>query len=162
MIISIRQCNENDKESIIELMNKLQDYLISIDPLKRMRRLPGYGENYTGQLLTKTRNNDGIIYLAEIGNKVVGCIAGIIEKQSKADLLGHFPFKDGRILELIVDENYRGQNIGAKLMGSIEEYFKKMNCDVVRVEVFKPNFNAFQFYKKINYNERVIDLIKKL
>ncbi len=162
MNTSIRQYNENDKESLIELMNKLQDYLISIDPLKRMRRLLGYGENYTGQLLSKTKNHDGIIFLAEIGNKVVGCIAGAIEEQSKVDLLGYSPFKDGRILEMVVDENYRGHNIGAKLMGSIEEYFKKKNCDAVRVEVFKPNLNAFQFYKKINYSERAIDLIKIL
>ncbi len=162
MNISFRQYHENDEESIIKLMNKLQDHLISIDPLKRMRRLPGYGENYTGQLLTKIRNNDGIIYLAEIGNNVVGCIAGVIEEQAKVDQFGYVPFKDGRVLELIVDENYRGQKIGAMLMGAMEAYFKKKDCDAVRVEVFKPNVNALQFYKKRNYTERVIDLIKQL
>ena len=38
---------KDNKQVLVQLMEELQDYLVQIDPLKRLRRLPEYGEIYT-------------------------------------------------------------------------------------------------------------------
>lgn len=150
----------DEKQAVIKLMEDLQDYLISIDPLNRTRRLPEYGEVYVNDLFEKIQENFGVIYLAKLDDEVVGLIAGVIESSSAIDEVESVPTKTARILELIVSEKHRGLNIGTLLMAEIEKYFLTENCDLIRVEVFEPNQNAHRFYEKCGYGDRVIDMIK--
>ena len=53
-------------------------------------------------------------------------------------------------------------HIGKKLMSKMESYFRKKKCDVICVEVFDPNKAAHNFYKKLHYQNRSIDMIKLL
>lgn len=160
MEIKYRIYQKTDFNSLAKCMEKLQDFLIRLDPLKRLQRAQGYGKLYTEDLLKKIAKHDGIIILAQTQEKVVGCAAGIIEKQSKTDLLDCVPTKTGRILEIFVSEDCRGQGIGKELMKQMEEYIKQKKCDVIRIEVFEPNKSAHEFYKKRGYSDRIIDLIK--
>lgn len=160
-MISIKQFESKDKETLFSLIEELQDYLVQIDPLKRLRRLSGYGEKYANKLFAKIKKGNGIIFIAYVENIPLGFIAGVVEKQDDVDLMECIPTKSGRVLELIVSKKQRGKNIGSLLMEKIEEYFQQQGCDVARVEVFEPNNLASQFYKKLGYNGRVIDMIKK-
>jgi len=144
------------------LIEELQDYLVQIDPMKRLRRLPGYGENYINDLLKKIKKRGGAIFIAEVENIPLGFVAGVLNVQSKDELLGCVPTKSGRVLELIVSEKQRGKNVGKTLMSKIEEYFQQQGCDIIQVEVFEPNILAHNFYKKLGYYGRVTDMIKKI
>jgi ribosomal protein S18 acetylase RimI-like enzyme len=150
----------NEKQDLIKLMETLQDYLISIDPLKRLRRLPEYGEIYVNDLLEKIKENQGVIYIAKLDGEIVGLIAGLIEKLTVIDSVESAPAKTARILELIVSEKHRGLNIGTLLMSEIEKYFVEEKCNLIRVEVFEPNQSAHHFYEKCGYGDRVIDMLK--
>lgn len=161
-MITIKQFEPEDKKTLFILIEELQDYLMQIDPMKRLRRLPGYGKKYIINLLKKIEQEEGIIFIANVADVPAGFIAGIIEEQNKDNLLECMPTKPGRVLELIVSKKQRGKNIGSLLMKKIEEYFQQKNCDVARVEVFEPNKLAHNFYKKLKYSDRVIDMIKKL
>ena len=154
--------NKNNKKVLVKLIEELQDYLIQIDPLKRLRRLPQYGEMYIKTLLQKIKKQDGIIYIAESENTPVGMIAGIIEEQTEKDKLECMPSKPARILELIVSEKHRGHNIGSLLMTTLEGYFQKKGCDIIRVEVFEPNKTTHHFYQKLNYQDRAVEMVKKI
>lgn len=160
--ITFRKYQKSDFNGLVNCMIQLQDYLISIDPLKLLHRPSEYGKQYTKNLIKKINKSDGIIFLAQHENEIVGCIAGIIEKQSKEDLLELVPKKTGRIIELIVSEKHRDKGIGKELMRLVEDYFRKKKCDFVRVEVFEPNHAAINFYKKLAYNRRVTDMIKSV
>jgi len=46
---------KGDKKVLVKLIEELQDYLVDLDSLKRLRRLPEYGEIYIDKLL---ENND--------------------------------------------------------------------------------------------------------
>ena len=162
MDIKIRQYQPQDYKIVVEWMNKLQDYLVAIDPLHRMRRADSYGESYTGRLLTKVKNNQGIIYLAEADKAVIGLVAGEIITQTKEDLLESVPSKNGRILELIVEDNFRGQGVGSSLMKEIEKYMISQKCEAVFIEVFGPNHLAHNFYKKFGYQDRSTNILKVL
>ncbi len=143
-------------------MNQLQDYLIAIDLLHRMRRGKNYGERYTTRLLVKTTKEQGVILFAEENNVPIGVIVGVIEKQKKDNLLECIPTKSGRIQELFVDSRYRSKGIGKLLMKTLEDYFLKKKCTIIKVEVFSPNLKAHLFYDHHGFQDRVVDMIKVL
>lgn len=151
-----------DKESLVNLVEQLQDFLIKIDPLKRLQRSSSYGEIYVNDLLEKIHANEGVIYIAKIDEVNMGMIAGVIETQTKVDKVGHIKSKVGNIIELVVSEEYRGKHVGSALMNTIEEYFRLKRCDTAWVEVFVPNKSAHDFYKKSNYQDRMLGMIKNL
>ena len=124
MKVTIREYRFADRTEFIRLMEELQDYLVSIDDLKRERRMPEYGESYTERTLQNVTKNNGIIYVAESEGRVVGLVVGIIPEQTKEELLERVPFKRGVVLELIVEKEYRGKGIGLMLMESIEGLFQ--------------------------------------
>jgi ribosomal protein S18 acetylase RimI-like enzyme len=162
MEVFTREYHPEDKPQLIELMGILQDYLVNIDPIRRLRRLSGFGEAYTEALLKKVIEQHGVIYLAQQGQAILACIAGFIEDQPAEDLLGSTPSKSGRIAELVVKEEFRNQGIGSILVKRMEDYFRLNSCDIVRVEVFAPNTDARDFYSSEQYSDRVIDMVKKL
>jgi ribosomal protein S18 acetylase RimI-like enzyme len=159
--LKIREYKPSDRPRIVRCIEELQDYLVNVDELKFTRRMPEYGEHFTEKLLQEVRDKNGRIYVAENKNKIVGFIAGIVYEWSTEVLLECIPLKSGRILELFVDSKHRRRGIGKMLMRKIEEYFRMSGCNVFRVEVFKPNTEAYQFYQVLGYQDRIIDMIKK-
>ena len=63
---------------------------------------------------------------------------------------------------MVVNEEHRGKKIGFSLMEKIEDDFRLKGCDTAWVDVFGPNTNAHNFYKKSNYQDRMIGMIKNL
>ncbi len=162
MKIEFKRYTDACFSDLVECVERLQDFIVAIDPLKRNRRLPAYGKTYARNLIKKVGKNNGALFLAYDAEKIVGCIAGIIEKQQKDDFLGYVPSKAGRILDFIVLDTYQAHGIGKELMKKMESYFKQNKCDIIRVEVFEPNKKAHNFYLKLNYQDRVIDMAKLL
>lgn len=162
MDLRIRKYRSSDRPSIVELMNDFGNYLVAVDSMKRIRCMPEFGEHFTQKMLANVEKSSGLVYVAEHEGRIIGFIGGVVLKQSKEDLLETIPSKAGRIIELFVDEQFRGQNIAATLMEKIERYFRQVGCDVCRVEVFEPNARAHRFYRKLGYRDRSIDMIKKL
>jgi ribosomal protein S18 acetylase RimI-like enzyme len=162
MKVSIRKYRPADRQELVRLMEILQDFLAGVDPLRRLRRLPEYGELYTEALLKKVGDHAGVIYLAEQGREVLGCIAGNVQEPSQEQRAGAITARSGRILELVVIKKYRGNGIGSKLMSKMEDYFRLKGCDFVMVEVFVPNIPAHKFYRRLQYSDRVYDMLKQL
>ena len=162
MEINIRKYQSSDKPSTVKLMERFGDYLVSVDQMERTRRMPGYGEWFTKKMLEDVDKNNGLIYVVENEGRIVGFIAGVILKQSKEELFECIPTKAGRIIELFIDEQTRGQGVGTRLMEKMEECFRQNGCDVSRVKVFEPNVKAHNFYRKLGYQDRTIDMMKKL
>lgn len=157
----IREYDAKDRKNLIALVENFQDYLVGIDPLHRLRRERAYGKYYTQKMLNEVRK-DGKLFVAEDSGKLVGFIAGVVQKQPKSDLLQTVPTRPGRITELYLESAYRGKGQGALLMEKIEEWLKSKGCDILLVEVFDPNKGAHSFYHKRGYADRSIDLIKRL
>ncbi len=161
-MIKITNYSDKHKAVFIKFLEDLQDHIIQIDPLERFVRLPEYGERYANELLEEVKKNNGVIYFAEHKNIPVGIIIGIVEELTENDLQECVPSKLGTILQLIVDDNHRGKNIGSLLISKMEEYFRSKNCDVSYVGVIEPNKMARDFYHKNGYGDRIITLMKKI
>lgn len=161
MDVEIREYREEDRLALVRLMEELQDHLVSIDTLGKLRRLPEYGREYSEQTFQKIRENKGKIYVAERQGQIIGCVIGIVETQKS--LASEFvPTMQGRILELVVSAAARGKGVGAGLMKKMEEYLKGEGCELLRVEAMAANGGARAFYEKQGYGERMIDFIKKI
>jgi ribosomal protein S18 acetylase RimI-like enzyme len=162
MNVKIREYQGSDRVAFVELMEQLMDYIVSIDNLKRTRRMPEFGESHTQTTLKKVAQNNGVIYVAELDSELVGTVVGIIPEQSKEEQLEHVPTKCGEVLELVVKAGYRGKGIGTMLMDKLLEYFKKKNCNLSGVVVFVPNKNAHRLYSKLGYEDRSLYMTKNL
>jgi ribosomal protein S18 acetylase RimI-like enzyme len=160
--VNIGRYQGSDRTAFVRLMEQLMDYIVSLDDLKRTRRMPEFGESYVQRTLQKVAENNGIIYVAEVNGDLVGVVVGIIPEQSIEDQLEHVPSKCGEVLELIVEARYRDKGVGTMLMNKLEGYFKKNNCNLSGVLVFVHNRNAHRLYSKLGYENRTIYMIKEL
>ena len=162
MEITIREYRETDKNFLLEATDMLHEYVVALDPIKRLRKMPGYAENTVNDLLTTVAKQEGKIYVAEDGSKAIGFVAGFTMKQSKENLLSVVPSKLGVISDLYIDNDYRGQHIGTKLMQKMEEHLKQTGCDALWIDIVAFNTHAHHFYNKLGYADREIGLIKKI
>jgi ribosomal protein S18 acetylase RimI-like enzyme len=161
MPVEIRQFRDADKPALVERIKELQAYIASLDELDRTRRSGDFdAEWYVQRLLDKVSKHDGVIYVADDGGAIVGCIAGTIPENTEDDDLEIYPSKDGNILELHVQHGYRGQRLGLRLMQEIERYFREYGCAGCHVDCFAPNAEAHGFYHKVGYTDRLTTLLK--
>ena len=160
--MKIREYQESDRTAFVKLMEQLMDYVASIDDLKRLRCMPGFGESYVQRMLQRVSENDGVIYVAELDSEPVGVVVGTILEQSKEDLLEHVPSKFGEVLELVVKAECRGKGIGTMLVNKLEEYFREKNCNILGVGVLAPNKRAHHLYNKLGYEDRSFYMTKSI
>jgi ribosomal protein S18 acetylase RimI-like enzyme len=156
----IRAYQSSDRTVFVRLMEQLMDYVSSIDDLKRIRRMPEFGESFTQRMLQKVAENNGIIYVAEVDGQVVGAVVGTMPEQTREDQLEHVPSKFGEALELVVEAGYKGRGVGTMLMNKLEEYFRENNCSILGVGVLAPNKDAHRLYSKLGYKDRSFYMTK--
>ncbi len=152
----------DERKVLVKFLEDLQDHIIEIDPLKRFVRLPAYGEKYADELIEQVGKQNGVIYFAKDENIRIGMIIGIVEELTEKDLLECVPSKIGTILQLFVKDEYRDKKIGSLLIDKMEEYFHLQECDVIYVGILEPNKIAHDFYQKRGYQDRIINLMKKI
>lgn len=160
--IQIISYDSSYARQMIELLEEFYQYLIHIDPLKRLRIQPGYGETELKKIVEQINAQEGIFSIAVDGDEIAGFVTATIYHLSPEDLLGTIPTTIGRVTNLYVSALNRQKGLGTALLQRAEEYVKSQGCDVMKVEVFAPNEPARNFYKKLGYEPRSIDQIKKL
>lgn len=116
MDIQIREYNQTDKSVLLELTKKLGEHGKSLDALGRIKNLPGFFETSLKATLTKVDKYQGKIWFALDDNRIVGFIIGVIWKQSEENKLEIGPHTLGEVLDLYIEEEYRGKGIGTKLL----------------------------------------------
>lgn len=65
-------------------------------------------------------------------------------------ITGRAYYNEVHIGDLIVDEKYRGQNIGSQLARAVEDYYKDKAYTKISLTTF--GFQAPEFYKKLGYS----------
>lgn len=163
MDILLREYQEGDGELVRQFIERLQDYVVLRDPVKRIRRMSEFGEFGLKKVLEKLEKSRGRVYFAYEEEKIVGYIFGFVcDKQSEENLSEVVPTQEGQIEDVYVEEEYRGRGVGKLLMEKMGSYLKEQGCDSVWLEVFAPNSDAHDVYLKLGYMDRVIGMLKKL
>lgn len=160
-MFQITKYSNKNYQDLLSCMEKLQDFIVSVDPEKLNIRTEEYWEKSLDIMLEKVKKNNGIIYMAYESEKMIWFIAwifGFTEDEYKHE----FKYvKIWEVIELFVDENYRWQKLWQKLMDLIEKYFKENDCDYSYVDVFASNMWAHKFYEKLWYGNRMVTMSKK-
>lgn len=138
------------------------DYIATLDPQHRVIKQENYGNNYLVKNLKEIEEKDGCITVAEIDGVVVGYGIAVVSKLTTDDLMEVLPHTPGRVTELYVDDKFRGQGIGSKIMNQLEDYLRSKNCQTIHIGVFVPNVKTHELYKRLGYADRNIDMIKLL
>lgn len=162
--IVIREFKSGDKKTLARCIEDLQGHLVRVDRWNAIRRpCKGFGEQYTKDLLKQVQKEEGKIFVAERKRAIIGCVAGVIKRYKEQEASCLASSMNGRVLELYVDERFRGKNVGRRLMDVMEHYFRERGCSFVRVEAFAPNSVARKFYrKKLKYQVWLVDYVKEL
>lgn len=132
--VAIRKATIPDVPAILPLMKQL-GYPVSEDELrlrfKRFTQNPGYG-----------------VALASLDSQIVGWVAW---SKSELLILDKTRFN---IEGLVIDEKFRGQGIGKKLMTFVEDFAQEYAPIVIDVTsgVRRAKDGTHEFYKKLGYS----------
>lgn len=149
-------------ESVKDLLVELQEYIASIDEEKLNIITPEFREIYFKDMIDNVNNNEGIIYVAKENDHIIGFIAGVIVKYDELDKYEYKVHRRGEVIELMVTNSVQSKGVGSKLLECMEDYFKKIGCLYIQIDVFGDNKNAIKFYDKHGYNSRLITVVKKI
>lgn len=150
------------RNEVVSLLDELQTHILALDPYQ----IQSFGEKYHSEYITHVEQAvdraGGRMLVALLHDTVVGFVAGVIEPCDEIDVLSTICPRKGRILELVVSGNCRGQGIGKLLMQTIEGHLIGAGCEYLYVDVFASNVAAAEFYSAQGYSSRNIELIKKV
>jgi GNAT superfamily N-acetyltransferase len=103
-------------------------------------------------------NTDGVIFVAEDNNKIIGYLAGDIKNATSWR-------KKMKIVEgesMFVLPEYRSQGIGSKLFEEFFKWAKEKGATRVSLTASFANVKAIKFYKKLGFKEYDLVLEKEL
>ena len=154
MSTNVRDYTLEDLESVKACLVLLQEFNTLVDP----HRLEGIeiANEYLHNLLKTCEKNNGKIFVAEDGGKIVGMIAVVIHNQ-------HDKLKPhGAITDLIVLPEYRDKGVGKNLINKAEKYIKDSGIDIIQASVLSPLIKAQHMYTRNGYEEYEMILRKRL
>jgi len=115
---------------------------------------------YLAFLLDRCTKASGKIFVAEIGDVVVG-FAGVL-----AEVLPEQPDEDqaayAYISDLVVLPSYRRQGIARELLRHAEAYAGARGAKLLRIGVLAKNRIARDLYGKLGFEDYQLQLVKKL
>jgi ribosomal protein S18 acetylase RimI-like enzyme len=144
MVISIRNANKNDYDSLLPLFRQVHE-------LHFFERPDLYKENSTpvGQEFFESQIDDvkQHIFVAIIGIEIVGIVV------MKEEEIIENSFVNARkilyINSLCVDETQRKKGIGKRLLQYIFDFGRSLKVDSVELGVSENNSSAIEFYESI-------------
>ena len=132
--IEIRDIVETDIEN---------GFLESLDSLRKASDLDSeIGKDILRKIIA---NPDHIIHVAEINGKIVGSTTLLIEQK-----FIHNGGRVGHIEDVVVSKEYEGRGIGIKLVSSLLEKAKVMNCYKTILDC---SDELIPFYERIGFKQ---------
>jgi GNAT superfamily N-acetyltransferase len=162
----IREYQDADFQHLAICMESLQQYMVNIDPYGLNICRSWFWEAYAEKTLKKVSWWDWKIFCAFSNDKMIWCIAWVIEEAESDNLSDpareYISKKSGETLELIIMPESRGTGVWKLLIGVMENYFRSQGCEYATLGVFGTNTNAREFYEKQWYSDRLVVMSKPL
>ncbi len=157
-----REGRRTDAPYLSKAFDRFQDEAVARDPLRRIRRLRGYGVQCASRVLRAAREREGLFLVAEKKGAPIGFIIAAPEQPPPHVRYESVPTRSCIVWELWVEPNYRAQGVGKRLTRAVEGMFEQKGCDWVHLYVNASNIGARDFYRTLGYVERGLDLGKPL
>lgn len=131
----------------------LQDFERAIDP--RMPTGAEIVDEYVTHMLKRCRQCDGKIFVAEVGDEIVG-FASILSKVTSEDL-DDGGLEYGLVSDLVVARGFRNRGIGRKLLEASESFARERNVKWLRIGVLAANESADRLYDSMGFQKRYVE-----
>ncbi len=133
--LEIRRVWDFNDPDVAILVAKSDEYLNSLYP----------PESNHAEPLEALVTENSAFFVGYIGEDLVACGAAKLIKDE-----GTY----GEVKRVFVAEEHRGKHLATALMEHLEEYFKTIGVEVVRLEAGPRQPAALRFYRKLGYTER--------
>jgi ribosomal protein S18 acetylase RimI-like enzyme len=157
-MVSIRRFAQADRESLHALVLQLHE---SMRPFDR-DLAPGDQiiERYFHDLVSTVEQTSGAIFMAEVDDYVVGyaCVYGSVTP----DEADERPDSHSFLAELFVRPEYRGHEIGRRLIEQAENHAAACGSYKLELKVLAQNESAVRFYETLGYARRLIVMSKRI
>jgi len=154
----IRKANIGDYDKINKLYWQSDCFHYNNEPYIYEKTEEGCRtKEYIESLLNEEKN---ILIALETEKEIIGFLYAYEETK------GHLPFHKKRkyivIDNIVIDENYRNNGYGEKLLNYIIEYAKNGKYNDIVLNVYRFNENAIKLYDKKGFKIITQDMILKL
>jgi ribosomal protein S18 acetylase RimI-like enzyme len=156
--ITLRTARPHDRTTVVELIHRLN--VFEADLTGDRRRDYGAANAYYDDLMTRLSRRGGRIVLAEAGRVVIAAMGFSLDQDAAYvtdDVRQH-----GTVTDLIVDEEYRGQGIGQKLLMEAERLTREAGLKRLVIGALVANARAERTYRAFGFEPYVTILKKEL
>ncbi len=142
----VRRATPNDTERLLDLLLQVED----VHQKGRPDLFRVHGSKFTiSELLEIIADDTRPVFVAELENKVVGYIFGVIIETKGSTML--FDMKTIHLEDVCIDETCRGMGIGSVLMEYVTEWAKSNGCNRMDLDVWEFNDGARRFYERYGF-----------
>ncbi len=107
-------------------------------------------DDRTGEFINKAFTDYAISRAVELNFDEYCIVAENDDGQVIGAITGRAYYNEVHIGDLIIDENYRGNDIGTKLVRAVEDAYRGKGFTKITLTTF--GFQAPDFYKKLGYS----------
>lgn len=152
MNVTIRPAKEDELQAIQDLNYQLFVHDEEYDPLLNMDW--PYQDEGTKYFQSRIKGKEGVCFVAEVDNKVIGYLAGSV--------VASYPYrkiqKQTELENTLVLEEYRGQRIGEQLFKQFVEWSKQQGAERIKVSAAANNVQAIKFYHRVGFEDYGLEL----
>lgn len=161
MSIEIEEFIAEYTEAAKDLLAELQAHIAALDKRGVIVLKENFRDEYFKFVVEEINKHSGKIFIAVMNRCAVGIvICKTFQGGGEEDITTTCP-KVGFISDLVVTKNERGKGIGKALLAHAEKFFKDGGCEYTQLEVFAPNAQAFELYKKSGFEPLCVYMSKK-
>ncbi len=156
--MEIRRFRPQDAAEVTRRIAELQDYERAIDE----RVLPGEAVEgwYLDHLLKACGEQDGTLFVAEEGGRVIGFAA--VQSRVPNEDHDECDYDFALISDLGVDPAHRGKGVGRALIAACEAFARERGARWLRIAVLGRNEIARGLYERCGFEDRQVILEKPL
>ncbi|MHC4464588.1 MAG: GNAT family N-acetyltransferase, partial [Planctomycetota bacterium] len=143
--LKIRKASLSDLDVLIELSAALQVHIEKSNPLL-WRKTEMWWKQWRHKLEELLADENSRILIAEIKGEVVGCVFGTVNYQTE-----YVPNVVGTISRLYVQEVFRRQHIGSRLVRELCQFLMTKNAREISLRYVMGNTEAEDFWKKLGF-----------
>ena len=153
------------REATIDDYKALCDLTNSLDQLHR-ENLPGVFQKFEGpvreqEYIQELLNSENVrLFIAEKDSRVLGYIHIAVKDAPSIPVMK--PRRYGIIDSIVVDEAYRNQGVGRKLVERAEKWAQEKGATSIELNVYEFNREARVFYSRVGYSSIMMRMSKQI
>lgn len=158
-VVEISRPGIEDLEGVFGLWRAQHELHYDLDPAYYKPNSPEL-DKLAREYFEQVINTDSPhILVARLSNRIVGFItfdekrAGSGIETFASNLADHV-----EVIDLFIDEKFRGKNVGTQLMAKVQEHCQRVGLPNMKVEVATANTKALRFYEKLGFVSRQVEM----